>query len=283
MSGLLTYPEIQSGAIPFVIALVVVLVFKSNKYALVGVGVVLGFIVTAVLLNGFVFLPINGTRKIILTGIGALCLAGVFEFYFQTWRYRLQVFVVVGVSAFFFMAWPVLMRLESMDIWVIVLGGSIYLAVLISLFDGLKDKPLQASAGVLSLGLGTGISAILGASALYGQLAISMGAAAGAILCVLFFSTLFSFDVFYSKLKTGFLLTYPAALLLGLLGLATLLFADLPWFALVFLVLIPLAARVPVPRVFADWQGIIFLSFIVLLPAVGAIFSVWYMADESPY
>ncbi|NOX42235.1 MAG: hypothetical protein GXP19_00640 [Gammaproteobacteria bacterium] len=273
-NNLLTYPEIQSGFMPFVIALVIGVVFKSNKFALAGVGVALGFIATALLLNGFVFSPLNGTRKIVLVGIMALIIAGVFQLNLSSWRYRRVTLVFFAVLAFLWVTWPVLMRIEGINKWAIAMGCSAYMLWHIVSLDSFKDKPLQASSSVFALGFGTGISAIFGASALYGQLSVSMGAAAGALLlCLLLFS----------ELKTGVFLTYPAGVLLGLLGIATLLFADLTWIALVFLALIPLTARIPLPDGYSRWQRMIILNLAVMLPTAIAILSAWYLADASPY
>ncbi len=273
MQNLLTYPEIQSGLIPFFIALIMGSIFRSNKFALAGAGVILGFIVTALLLNGLDFSPLNGTRKIILAGIAALIVAVFFQIYLTTWRYRQATLVTIGILAFLWVSWPVLMRIEGVSKWAVAVGCSAYVFWHIVMLDSLKEKPLRASSSVLALGLGTGFSAVLGASALYGQLSMSMGAAAGALLCLLLFT----------QFKSGLLLTYPAGLLLGLFGTATLLFADLPWVALVFLALIPLAARIPLPEAYPHWQRMLILNITTMLPAAIAVFSVWYITEDSLY
>lgn len=273
MQNLLILPEIQSGLIPFFIALMMGVVLKSNKFVLAGAGVIAGFIATALLLNGLDFSPLNGTRKIILAGVAAAIVAVFFQIYLTSWRYRLAILGVIGILAFLWVAWPVLMRTDGISKWVLAVGCSAYVLWHIVMLDNLKEKPLQAASCVLALGVGTAFSAILGASALYGQLSMSMAAAAGALLCLLLFS----------ELKSGLLLTYPAGLLLGLFGTATLLFADLNWIALVFLALIPLVARVPLPERYSRWQTMLILNMAVMLPAAMAIFSVWYITEDSLY
>jgi len=293
MEDLLTYPEVQSAALPFLVALIVAVILKSGKTGLVGVSVVCGFTATALLLNGLDFFPLNGTRKIILAGIVALVVAVFFQMKFPSWRYRLVFLAMLGVLALLWVTGPVMMRIEGASKWAIAVASCAYVIWQIVMLDRLHEKPVQASACVLALGLGTGFCAILGASALYGQLSMSIGAAAGALLCLLFivqFSTgskQKSAPEFKHEFATGLLLTYPAGLLLSLFGIATLLFADLSWIALVFLALIPLAAQISLPhsllQEYSSRQRMIILNIIVMVPAVLAVFSAWYMTEDSLY
>jgi len=273
MIELLRYPEVQSGVVPFFIAISVAILFKAQKPAWACAGVVLAFITTALLLNGFNFLPLSGTRKIILVGVAALVISGFAEAYLTNWRYRLAVLAVISGLLFLWVVWPVLLRMEGSAKWLIAAGGISYVIWHIVWLDNIRENAMQAATSVLALGLGTGGVAILGASALYGQLSISIGAAAGALLIF----------VAFSELKTNTLLTYPAGLLTSLLGMATLVFADLPWYALVLLAPIPLVARIPVPARFPVWIRAGILSLIVMLPVVLALLSVWNVADDSSY
>jgi len=293
MEDLLTYPEVQSAALPFLVALIVVGVLKSVNTRLVYISVMSGFMATALLLNGLDFVPLNGTRKIILAGIVALVVALFFQMKFPSWRYRPVFLAVLGVLALLWVTGPVMMRIEGASKWVVAVASCAYVIWQIVMLDRLYEKPVQASSCVLALGLGTGFSAILGASALYGQLSMSIGAAAGALLCW-FFILQFSTDKnqknaseFKHEFGTGLLLTYPVAVLLSLFGIATILFADLSWIALVFLALIPLAAHISLPHFlqerFSNWQRMIFLNIIVMAPAALAVFSVWYMTEDSLY
>ena len=273
MIDLLQYPEVQSGVIPFIVSLIVAFIFRSKKPVWACAGVVLAFISTALLLNGFTFLPLSGTRKIILAGMLVFIMAGFFEAYLANWRYRLATLLVISGLLFLWVVWPVLLRMEGAEKWLIAAGGVSYIIWHTLWLDSIRTNALQSTASVLALGLGTGGVAIFGASALYGQLSISMGAAAGALL----------FFVAFSELKTNALLTYPAGVLTSLLGMATLVFADLPWYALVLLAPIPLLARVPVPARYPTWVRAGMLVLIVMLPVVLALLSVGNVADDSPY
>ena len=273
MIELLQYPEVQSGVVPFFVSIIVAFVFRSQKPAWACAGVVLAFISTALLLNGFTFLPLSGTRKIILVGMLVLIMAGFFEAYLANWRYRLVVLVVISGLLFLWIVWPVLLRMEGSVKWLIAAGGVSYVIWHTVWLDSIRKNAMQSTASVLALGLGTGGVAIFGASALYGQLSISIGAAAGALL----------FFVAFSELKTNTLLTYPAGLLTSLLGMATLVFADLPWYALVLLAPIPLIARIPVPARYPVWIRTGILVLIVMLPVVLALLSVGNVEDDSPY
>jgi len=273
MIELLQYPEVQSGVVPFFVSLLVAFIFRSRKLTWACAGVVLAFISTALLLNGFTFLPLSGTRKIILAGMLVLIIAGFSEAYLANWRYRLAVLVVISGLLFLWVVWPVLLRMEGSVKWLIAAGGVSYVIWHTLWLDSIRKNAMQSTASVLALGLGTGGVAIFGASALYGQLSISMGAAAGALL----------FFVAFSKLETNTLLTYPASVLTSLLGMATLVFADLPWYALVLLTPIPLLARIPVPERYPAWIRTGILVLIVMLPVALALLSVGNVEDDSPY
>jgi len=82
-------------------------------------------------------------------------------------------------------------------------------------------------------------------------------------------------------LAAGATFTLSAALLTGLFGAAAMLLASLPWYALALLVLVPLAARVPLPEKMPVWLQSILVSICALLPALPAFYLTWTAASGT--
>ena len=129
------------------------------------------------------------------------------------------------------------------------------------------------SGGAAAL-IGHGGAALLGASALRGQLGLAVGAACGAYLLIQMVSG--------QKLPCGRTYTLALSLLSGLIAAATLLLAKLPWYCLPVLASIPLAAYIPVPERLALWLQAIIASLFTGAVAAAAIVLMWREAGGLP-
>ena len=135
-----------------------------------------------------------------------------------------------------------------------------------------SEKADQGSMLALALGLGTGISAMLGASALIGQLGIAIGAIAGAYLILL----LFKQDI---KLGSNFML--PVGLLCGLLGIAAVIYASLPWYSLIPLVAIPAVVHIPLSNELSKFKKLLLLASATLPLTIISIVITWMSMNSS--
>ena len=124
-------------------------------------------------------------------------------------------------------------------------GAALFVAWLVGSTLELADQPVRASATALMLGLGAGISAILGASALLGLYGIAIGAGAAAFVLAQMLTG--------RKIAGGATLTLSASVAAGLVAAAALVLAQLPSYGLVVLGFIPLAVRLPVPERLPVW------------------------------
>jgi hypothetical protein len=145
--------------------------------------------------------------------------------------------------------------------------AAIAVAAAVWLSHGLRDAPVRAGAAALGLGVGAGIAAILGASATYGLYGIAIGAGAGAFLVVQMLAN--------RKTAAGATLTLPAAAGTALLAVGAVLLAQLAWYALVPLVLVPVAARLPVPERAPVWLQAVVASAYALAVAAAAWALAW--------
>ncbi len=211
MNELLSNPLFQSGVAPFVVSLLLGLSLYRTIGLWAGIAVVAGFYATAWLVTDLKFFPLTSTRKILLLGVVALAVGLLFDLYRSAPRWLLGLFFAAGCAAAAWMVWPVFVRQEGWESWLMVAFGSGYVGWLLASLVALRDQPERVIAALLALAGGTGISVLLGASALLGQLASAIAAALAGYLLA---------GLFSSRLVAGGLLVVPVALLCGLMGLA---------------------------------------------------------------
>lgn len=270
MDRLLASPEFQ-GLAPFVVALIVLLLLRSLRPGWSVLAVTCGLLTTVLLVNGVTVTPLTGTRKIMLIG---LCAGPIGLVVAAIVRGRIQaiVFPLAAIIVTAWVFWAVLSRKSGLELALLGAGSVAYVVVLVSSLQTLAEQPLRAAAGGTALALGTGVSVLLGASALLGQLGMGLGAASGALLLG---------TAFFHEIRGGGGYTLLIALTSGLLGCAGMLFAKLPWFALLPLLLVPLVARVPLPERLPRWirGGVIFVC--AAMPAVVAVL-VTILSQDAP-
>jgi len=152
-----------------------------------------------------------------------------------------------------------------------LLGAGVFALVLwtVAFAVSLQDQAVRAGAAGLFLGLGAGVGAVLGASALLGQYGMALGAACGAFLLLVM--------ILGKRVVAGATFTLTASVVASLLAAGAMLLAQLPWTSLAALALIPLAVRLPLPEKSPAWLQAIVASLYALVPAACA----WFLAWQS--
>lgn len=269
MNELLNHPAVQGGIAPFVVALIVVLLL--GRVRLAGLAVVAAFCTAVYLISGFGFTPLTATRKIVLLALAAPVIGILVDFAFEPTRLGTALLALAAGLATLWVFWPVLQQ-QDLKIALLMGGGTaVCVAWLVGLsLAALGAHPVRAGAAGLGLGFGVGMSAVLGASALYGQYGISLGVAAGAFLLPQMLGG--------KRLDAGATFMLPLALTAGLLASATLILAQLPWYSLLALAFIPLAARLPAPENSPLWIQAVAVSACTLAVAAAAIALTWQSA-----
>ena len=268
MNDLFANPAFQSGIAPFVTTLVAGLLLKRAGGYWVGLAVVLGFYVAVWLMIDVKFSPLTSTRKIILLGMAALIAGALLDLYPSARRFLPALLFVAGAAAITWVIWPVLSRREGTVFLLLAAGGVLYGGWFAAATELLRPRALPASVMVTMLGFGTGIAVLFGASALLGQLALAIGSAGGAYLLL---------SLFGRQPVTGSIMLLPAILLCGMIGYAGMVYAKLPWFALPFLALVPLAAHITAPTSRSRWMQAILLVLVVAPPAIIAAVIAWWV------
>lgn len=275
MDELLANPLVQSAVVPFLVAFIAAWALKPAGGWAAGLGFALACAASFYLINrGFQMTPLNSTRKLMLAGAGALGLGLIAEALLRRHALRPWLLAAAAAGAALWLVWPRLGRLEGTELWLTALVPALYAAWLTAGTDGLRGRPLNLVVAALVLAVGTAVSAVLGASAVLGQIGGVIAAAAGAY--VLLF-------LIRGEFAPGGAFTVPVPVLIALAGISSIVFArKMPWYVLLPLALIPLLARLPVP---AHW-GVFARGLLVALytaPAAAAAIAItWRVAGAPP-
>ena len=272
MDALLNNPLFQSALLPFVVSLVVAVILRPHGWVWAGLSAVAGFAASVYLITDFRFFPLSSHRNILLLGGGAVVLGMLLDM--LPWRLITPgLLFAAAVAATLWVIWPRFRAFDGWQLWALVIAGPAYVAWLVVASEGLRQKALQADSLVFALGLGTGLSALLGATALYGQLGSAIAAAVGARLLM---------QLFGKPVVAGSIMLLPLVVVLALLGLGAVVYAKLPWYSLLLLALVPVMARVPLPANMPRLLHIVLSVLITLVPAALAVFLTWREVGAPP-
>lgn len=273
MNELLNHPAVQAGLAPFLAALIAALVLGRAKLA--GLAVIAAFCTTVYVVSGFIFEPLSATRKIVALALAAPVIGILVDFAFKPARLGTAILALAAGAATLWVFWLVLQQ-KDLKIALSLGGGSaMFVAWMVGFSQSfLSEHPIRAGAAGLGLGIGVGVSAVLGASALYGQYGISLAAGAGAFLLPQMLRG--------KKYEAGATFMLPLALTAGLLAAATLILAQLPWYSLLTLAFIPVAARLPAPEKSPLWVQAVTISACTLAVAAAAIALTWQSGGRLP-
>ena len=271
MQPWLDHPAVQAGAAPLVVALLVAGVLSRTRWA--WLGIVAGYASMIALSSGFSFSPLTATRKVMLLGMLAPWVGIGADLLLKPARWpALALAAVAGALGVWVFA-SVLQQRGGTAAFGAAAGIVVFVAVLVYTTLRLRDDGLRTGAAGLGLGLATGVAGVLSASIGYLLAGISMAAAAFALLLV---------QVVASRsIVPGFLGALPIGLLAALFAAGTTLLAELEWYVLPLLVLIPLAADLPAPgRAPPIVRATVLAAYAVVAAAI-PILAAWYAARGS--
>jgi hypothetical protein len=271
LQALLNHPAVQAGFAPFLVALITAELFQRVKLS--GLSIIAGFAVTVYLASHFSLVPIASSDKIVFLGLVSAALGFLLSLIRLPW-FTMLLPIVGGASA----VWVVLRILQQQPSQTMLLWGAgcaAYVAILVWSFDRMENDPIRSSTAATALGMGTGASALVGASALLGQFGLALGSAAAAPLLIQMASN--------RTMPTGLTFTLPLAMIAGLTGCVAVLGAQLPWYVLPILAAIPVTAIVvPLPKKSMRIQ-IMLLTLMTFAIAGMAVYATWRVAGDVPF
>lgn len=251
----------QAGIAPFAAALFTVLLLQRLHIA--GLAIAVAFLTTYYFVEGLAFQPLTVVHRLALLALCATAAGLLIDFAFRPTRAGMAVVACAAAASALWMLWPVLLRQrEFMQVLLPGATAVVSIAFLTWLTMRLSENPVRAGAAGLALGLGVGTAAILGASLKLGSLGIALGAASGAFLLPQMITG--------KQSRGGATFTLPLALTAGLIAVAAMTLAQVPWYSVLLLALVPAATRLPVPDRAPVWlQASLFslYGFILAAPA----------------
>lgn len=264
MTELLQNPAIQAGVVPLVVALVVGLALGGTRYA--WIAIVAGYASFVALTTGFQFEPLTASRKVLLIVLAAPLVGLLVDA--TGGRRALVVLSVLGAGAA--SVWAFLSVLGQKDANAAALAGggvALCVAVLVALMLKLREDGLRSGAAGVGLGLAAGIAAMLSASIGGFMAGIALAAASGAMLLVQIARR--------EPVRPGALGALSVAVTAALVTATTFMLAQLPWYAMPAMLLVP--AAVLWPR--ASEGGVLRRSFVLgvyaLVAAALPVFAAW--------
>lgn len=296
MTELLAHPAIQGAIAPFIVALAIALLCRRMGAIAFGLAIIGGFLTTVMLTTGLTFQPLSSTRKIILVSLCLPLLLPLMELVLrkisaisEQWQAVISIVLPTAllIVAINWVIWPVVSRQEMSEAWLLMLRVSLYVGVIGAVFlimARLKraEKSTAQGASALMLGLGTAVTSMIAASALYAQLAFSIVAAVGSLLLI----SLFVKPSAEAKQSVGYLGAFglfAVAVPLALIGAAATVYAQLPGWVLLCLAAVPLFAGWPTVNIERSWLRLITTGLLALLPVIPAIWLAWRAAGEVSY
>lgn len=296
MSEFLSHPATQGAIAPFIVALAIALLCQRMGEFAAGLVIIGGFFTTVILTTGVSFQPLSSGRKIVLASLCLPLLLPLIAILLrkvsvisEQWRSisMIVVPVVLLLIAINWIIWPVLSRQTISEAWPVLARVSLYVAVIGVVFLGttrlqLPGKSPVQGMSVLALGLGTAVTSMIAASALYSQWAFSVVAAVGSLLLI----GLVGKSQLAAKHGVGHLGTYglfAAVVPLALIGAAATVYAQLSGWVLLCLAAIPLFAAWPKIKLERVWLRLLVTGLLALLPVIPAIWLAWRDADSMGY
>jgi hypothetical protein len=261
---LLGDPRVQTSALPLAAGLACAALLYPLR--LEGLAALAGFLAAVAAIGQFGLEPLTAMRKIVLAGAAAGFVGALSDLAFKPTRFTGPVLGAIFGAAAIWVFGAALRPLAPLDV-VLAGAGVVALTVwLVSATVSLQHDAARAGAAGLMLGLGAGVSAVLGAAALAGQYGIALGAACGGLLVLLL--------VLGPRVGAGYALTLTASVLGALLAAAAVLQGRVPVVAVAVLALVPLAVRLPLPAT-PLWVQPVLASVYAGVPAAGACALVW--------
>ena len=271
MQALLEHPAIQGGALPLVVALIVAAALCRTRYA--WLAIVAGYAAMIALTSGFSFTPLTASRKLMLVVVLSAVVGMVADLVPRAPRALAAALAVAAgiVAPWVFLS--VLSQREGTQGYAAGAAVGVFVATLVYLVARQRGDGLRAGAAGVGLGLAAGIAGVLSASIGFLLSGVAIAAAAGAVLLA---------QVLLSRsLAPGFTGTLPIGIATALFAAGTLLLAELRWYVLPLLLLVPAAVMLPAPERAPRIVRAAILTAYALVAAAIPILAAWYAARGS--
>lgn len=272
MQDLLNHPMVQAGVAPFVVALLVAGALWRTRFA--WLAVVAGYLVAVSLASGLSFEPLTAGRKVTLLVLLSPLVGAVLDRLVSPGPRWLPwlIAAVCGLST----AWVFASVLGQRE-WAPRIGMAAALALYVGLHTllalRLRDDGTAGGAAGVASGLAVGVAALLSASIGYLVGGVAMAAGTGALVLLQF--------VLNRGHAPGYLGTLPVGFGLALFAAATSVLAQLPWYALPLLWVVPVLAARPLMAGAVLRTRLAAVTALAVAGALPFVLAAWFAARAS--
>ena len=274
MYELMNHPAFQGGVAPFFTGLIITFILYRMG-SIQGISLLAGFLVTVSLTVGLSFDPLTSTRKIILFVMAAAVLS-VLQPNLRGAGKGEGITLLFALGGISWILWPYLSRQPLADNWFIILSSLLFVSWITLGLNLLRHRSAtSAGVTVASLALGLGITATVGASALYGQMAMAIGAAAMGYVLVQI--------VMKSGNQAGWLLVAVGSASIAMIGPASVVYAKVPWISLLALAFVPLLAQLEIARNQPLLKRAVILFIVFAVPVTASVVLALQAAGPVPF
>ena len=271
MNEFLEHPAVQGGVAPFVVALIVAVILGRTRYA--WLAVVAGYVTAVALSTGIAFEPLTATRKVLVLTLVVAVAGIVLDALAPKARTVTTILAAVAGLAAVWVFWTVLAQREGGALWTGAAAVAVFAGVMALALMSLRDDPVRVAAATRAryrdrCGRGPVGVDRLPSRGHGGRRRRRRDDALWVITS--------------RTSTTGFLGTLTVGIMIALFAEGASLLAQMPWYATLSLLLIPLAVRLPVGE---DW-GVFKRAFVLTLYALAAasvpIAAAWFAARATP-
>jgi hypothetical protein len=271
LTDLLDNPAVQAALFPFAVALA--LGFLLSRTRFLAIAVVSGVVVVTALAAGLSFDPLTSVKKLVLSTFVVTALALILEgFGGGPRRARIVALSAIAGASAVWVIVRVLQQMESIRPWAAGAAALVFVIVLVaSAVAAGATSSLRGAVVGACLGWGSGVLALLGASALLAQIGLAVGTACAAVALVQMLRG--------GESPLGWTLVVPAAVTAGLVGVLASATGELRWYCLIPLPFAPFAAWwAPVGADRPAWQRAFATGVVTALPVALSIGLAWWRA-----
>jgi len=272
VSDLLNHPAFQGAVAPFIVALIVASALGRTRFA--WLAILPAYATMVALDTGFTLTPLTASRRSWLIALLAPLVGVAADSYRRSSRRVAPALAGAAALVSLWVFWTLIGNREGWRSAAVGAGIAIYFAALVAAVLRLRDDGLRCGAAGLGLGIAVGIAGIVSASIGALVAGAALAAASGAMLVVQI--------ALARTIAPGYTGALPIGMIAALIAVGAQQLAELPWYALLLMLLVPLAASLPVPRPEARFARAAVLSLLALVAATLPIAAAWYAARGAP-
>ncbi|HEY1327118.1 MAG TPA: hypothetical protein VGI14_09280 [Casimicrobiaceae bacterium] len=270
-------PAVQGGIAPLVVGLVVGAALASThrlgRTPLAWLGVTAAYAVTTYLATGLQLTPLTASRKVMLVTVAGALIGLALDLGARRSAGLAALCLVAAACATVWAFWSIVAQREGAASFGLAIGIASFAAVTVWLILSLADDGMRAAATGVGFGVATGVSAVVSASIGFLLSGMAIAASCGALLIVQVLARRDMPARFVAALSVGL----PCALF----AVGAMLLAQMPWFVLPLLLLVPLALALIPLRALPPMARAAALVAVALVVAVVPVAAAWLAARAS--